>query len=183
MTEQQLILVDKKDKFLGRYASKSKCHIDKGLHHRAFTILIFNKKGEILLQNRKHKIWDSYWDLTNSHPLHKKNGKDETYKEAVRQCLKKEWGIETPVKKLFGFNYFASYGNFCENEYCLILIGKYNGKVHPNPEIIYKYKWVKAEKLFKDIKINPLKYTPWLIQSLKRLTKLKKLLKNFSCLL
>ena len=71
MTEQELLLVDKNDNLLGKYAPKSRCHIGTGLHHRAFTIMIRNKKGEVLLQKRKHKLWDGFWDLTNSHPLHK----------------------------------------------------------------------------------------------------------------
>lgn len=175
MGQQNLILVDKNDKFLGKYASKERCHIGKGLHHRAFTILIFNKKGEVLLQKRKHKLWDGFWDLTNSHPLHKDN-KNESYHQATSRCLKREWGIEIPVKKLFAFNYFTSYGNFCENEYCLILIGKYDKKVYPNPEVIYGYKWMKFEKLLKDIKINPSWYTPWLIQALGKVAKFKNFL-------
>lgn len=159
--EQMLILVDKNDKSLGKYASKERCHIGKGLHHRAFTILIFNKKGKVLLQKRKHELWDGFWDLTNSHPLHKDN-KNESYHQAATRCLKREWGIETPVKKLFGFNYLAKYKkNFCENEYCLFLVGECKRNVYPNPEVAYGYKWMALEPLLKDIKIHPNKYTPW----------------------
>jgi len=166
MGQQNLILVDKNDKFLGKYASKERCHIGEGLHHRAFTILIFNKKGKVLLQKRKHKLWDGFWDLTNSHPLHKDN-KNESYHQAVTRCLKKEWGIEIPVKKLFGFNYFAKYKkNFCENEYCLFLVGEHNGSVHPNPEVAYGYKWRRLKVLLDDIKIHPGNYTPWTIKAL-----------------
>lgn len=167
MTEQILLLVDKNDKFLGQYASKSKCHTGRGLHHRAFTILICNKKGEVLLQKRKHKIWDKFWDLTNSHPLHKEDGNDETYEEAAKRCLKKEWGIEIPLKKLFGFNYFAKHkGNFCENEYCAFLAGEHNGEVFPDPGLIYEHKWLPLNKLLKEIKAHPGKYTPWLIKAI-----------------
>lgn len=167
-----LLLVDKNDKFLGDYVSKSKCHQGKGLHHRAFTIMIYNKSGEVLLQKRKHQIWDKFWDLTNSHPLHLGN-KNETYKQAVRRCLKREWGVEFPVKKIFGFNYYADYGNFCENEYCAVLAGEYNGEVHPNPEVIYEHKWMTLEDLLKDINKNPKIYTPWAIKALQEFEKRK----------
>lgn len=170
MTEQELLLVDKNDKFLGEYAPKSRCHTGDGLHHRAFTILILNKKREVLLQKRKHKLWDGSWDLTNSHPLHTKKG-DESYKEAAYRCLKREWGVKIPIKRLFSFNYFAQYGNFCENEYCAFLVGRCNGKVYPNPEVAYGYKWVALKKLLKDIKINPEIYTPWAIRVLKEYEK------------
>jgi len=164
-----LILVDKNDRFLGKYASKSQCHTGNGLHHRAFTIMILNKKGEILLQKRKHQLWDGFWDLTNSHPLHKENGKDETYQEATARCLKKEWGINIPLKNLFGFNYFAKFGKFCENEYCAFLIGRYSGKVYPDPEVIYEYKWIALKNLLDDIKLHPEVYTPWAIKGLQEL--------------
>ncbi len=175
MAEQKLILVDGKDKFLGKYALKSQCHSGKGLHHRSFTIMILNKKGEVLLQKRKHRLWDNFWDLTNSHPLHREDGTDETYEEAAQRCLKREWGIKIPVKKLFAFNYFAKYkGSFCENEYCAFLAGEYDGKVNPHPEVAHGYQWMPLSKLLKDIKIHPQAYTPWLIKALKELKAHKK---------
>lgn len=170
MSEQLLILVDDKDKFLGKYAPKMRCHTGKGLHHRAFTIMILNKKGEVLLQKRKHKLWDNFWDLTNSHPLHRKDGSDETYFEAAQRCLEREWGINLPIKKLFGFNYFAQYeNNLCENEYCLFLVSFYDGKPKPNSKVAYGYQWLLLSKLLKEIKKHPSEYTPWLIKALEEL--------------
>ncbi len=184
--EQQLILVDDKDDFLGKYAPKSKCHTGKGLRHRAFTLLIRNSKNEVLLQQRKHLLWDKCWDLTNSHPLHKKGGTNESYDESVSRCLKWEWGIDFPIKKLFAFNYFArikvlpkagsyfaQFGNFCENEYCAFMIGEYNGEVYPNPEVAYGYKWMPLSELLEDIKIHSEIYTPWLLKALGELQKRK----------
>ena len=81
MEEQQLLLVDEKDEFLGQYAPRSACHTGKGLHHRAFAVCLFNKSGQILLQKRKHKLWDNFWDVTAiSHPLHLLD-RDESYQE------------------------------------------------------------------------------------------------------
>jgi isopentenyl-diphosphate delta-isomerase len=171
MAEQTLLLVDDKDKFSGRYALKGACHTGKGLHHRAFTILICNKKGEVLLQKRKHRLWDGCWDLTSSHPLHKEDGTDETYQQAAQRCLQREWNFSVPVKKLFGFNYFARFKNFCENEYCALLLGEYNGEINPNPEVAYGYKWVLLSELLKKVKIQPQKYTPWLIKALEEYEK------------
>jgi len=176
--EQTLLLVDKKDKSLGKYASKSKCHAGKGLHHRAFTILIYNKKGEVLLQKRKHQLWDNFWDLTNSHPLRKENGKVETYQEATQRCLKREWGIEVPLRKLFGFNYFAQYDDFCENEHCAVFAGEYNGEAYPNPEVIYRHKWIPLKILLGDVKVRPKIYTPWAIKALQEFEKRKLALIN-----
>lgn len=180
MAEQQLILVDKNDRFLGKYAPKNQSHTGKGLRHRAFTILILNNKKEVLLQKRKHQVWDNVWDLTNSHPLHLKNGYDETIEQAASRCLKREWGVDFPIKNLFGFSYFARYkNNLCENEYCYFLLGRYSGKVFPNNQVAYDFKWLALFKLLKKVKTHPENYTPWLVRSLQELEKssfLKKLL-------
>lgn len=171
MAEQQLILVDENDNFLGKYAPKSRCHAGEGLHHRGFTILIYNKTGEVLLQGRRHELWDNVWDLTNSHPLHKHDGGDETYEEASQRCLRREWGIEVPVRKIAGFNYFARYDGFCENEYCTIFVGEHSREVYPNLDVAYGYKWVPIPNLLGDVKVHPQAYTPWLILAVKELSK------------
>ena len=48
--EQELILVNEKDEMTGT-AGKMEVH-QKGLLHRAFSIFVFNSKGEMLLQQR-----------------------------------------------------------------------------------------------------------------------------------
>ena len=65
------------------------------------------------------------------------------------------------VKKVGGFNYTARDGKNCENEYCAILIGSYDGKIKPKSKEVYSTKsvpfkdfidlggWVKARELGK----------------------------------
>ncbi len=169
-----LILVDKHDNPTGEYADKGECHFGEGLRHRAFVVLLENKNGEVLLQKRKHVRWDGFWDLTAiSHVLHLENH-NETYKEAVHRALKHEMGIITvSLEKIGGFNYFAKYHAHCENEYCAVLVGKYDGKIVPNKKFIYGHQWMKKEDFFKDIKKNPKKYTPWAVLAVKQLRKLE----------
>jgi isopentenyl-diphosphate delta-isomerase len=65
----KVILVDKKDNQIG-VEEKRKAHL-KGKLHRAFSIFIFNKKGEILLQKRAKSKYHSagLWSNTCcSHP-------------------------------------------------------------------------------------------------------------------
>lgn len=69
------------------------------------------------------------------------------------------------------FNYFAKYGDFCENEHCFILIGEYNGKINMNPEVGYEYKWIDKHEFLKDIKQNSKKYSPWAFEAVKILKK------------
>lgn len=173
---QIILAVDDKGKFL-EYIPKEIGHTGKGRRHLAIAVLLENKKGQVLLQKRKHKIFDNIWDITGAtHPLHKENGTDETLEEATGRCLKEEWDIRDigDIKILGKFNYFAPYhpvpsgtgqGDFCENEYCYLMEGKYDGEVNMNPDTGYEYKWEDKEKFLEDIAKNPQKYTPWAVES------------------
>ncbi len=168
---ETLIVVDDKDNFV-RYAPREECHTGNGLHHRAFVILLFNKERKILLQRRKHKLWDNYWDLTAaSHPLHV-NGKDEGYEEASAKCLKREWGISVDtaqLKKILAFSYFERYNGKCENEYCALIIGEYSGQLKPDSSACYEHKWVALQELISTIENSPGKCTPWMIKAVMEL--------------
>lgn len=165
-----LLLVDEQDNFLGKYAQKEECHFGQGLHHRAFVVLLQNKKGEVLLQKRKHKLWDEYWDVTAiSHVLHLPHH-DESYEEAANRSLKREMGItDVVLQKVGAFNYFVKEGKHCENEYCTILTGVWNGKVSANTEVVYEYMWMDRDAFITDVIHNPKKYTPWTILTVARL--------------
>src|SRR3990167_6334316 len=134
---QKLLLVDKNDNLVGFSDFKS-AHTGRGKRHRAFVTALFDSKGRILLQKRKHKLFDGFWDLTAiSHNL-RIGGRNESYQEASDRALKKEMGIPSvPVKKIGAINYFARYGRNCENEYCAILIGSYNGKIKFKGKEVY----------------------------------------------
>lgn len=164
-----LIIVDEEDIPTGQYEDKGECHFGTGIHHRAFVVLLENSKDEVLLQFRKHVRWDKFWDLTAiSHVLHFAEGHDETYEEAVNRSLKDEMGISNvKIKKIGGFNYFAKYHAHCENEYCAVLVGKYNGEVSPNNDVIYEYRWMPKKDFIADVQKNPGKYTPWAIEAVK----------------
>lgn len=161
--KQTLLLVDNQDRFLGKYADRSNCHKTPGLHHRAFVTMLFNYNGEVLLQKRKHQLFGNLWDLTcASHPVHR-NGKDESYEEAAARALKTEMVIKNiKLSKIGGFNYFAQDGNnFCENEYCAILTGVYNGQVSPDSDQVYKYRWISIKRFFEEVGKKPSTFTPW----------------------
>lgn len=169
--DQLLILVDKKDKILG-YAPRNKCHTGNGKRHRAFTILLYNKNKQLLLQKRKHWLWDNYWDLTGaSHPLHLTN-RNETYNEAANRCVNVEWGVKNiRFRKIGAFNYFKRYDSSCENEHCALLIGKYDGSLRPNSKTAYYFRWVSLKELLNEIKKHPNAFTPWAKLAVKLLRK------------
>ncbi len=163
----KVILVDNWDKKLG-YGSLEEAHTGKGKRHRAFVTLLFNDKDQVLLQKRKHRLFDGFWDLTAvSHPL-QINGKAESYQLASDRALKKEMGIRhVGVNKVGAFNYFAKDGKYCENEYCAILTGQYGGKFKENAKEVYGTKWVRYYDFIQDVSKNPSLYTPWARETVK----------------
>ncbi len=162
-----LVLVDKEDNILG-YEEKVKCHMGKGLTHRAFSIFIFNDKKEILIQKRaKGKmLWPGFWaNSCCSHPR-----KDEKYLEAGKRRLKEEMGIDVNLRSVFKFYYQAKYENIgSENELCTVLVGRHSDdKINPDLGEVEEWKWKGIEKLKKDIKNSPDIYAPWFKIEIKR---------------
>jgi isopentenyl-diphosphate Delta-isomerase len=91
MDLQIILACDDNGKFI-EYIPKMVGHTGDGRRHLAITVLLYNSKGEVLLQRRKHKVFDNIWDFTGStHPLHKEDGKDESLEEATLRFLKVEY--------------------------------------------------------------------------------------------
>lgn len=165
MISPKVLLVDKKDTLLG-YDEVATAHRGQGVRHRAFVTLLFDSQNRVLLQKRKHKLFNGLWDLTAiSHPLHI-DGHDETYQEASDRALKKEMGIKSAkIKKIGAFNYFAQDGKNCENEYCAVLIGNFDGHVISNPQEVYEFKKITFKEFINDLKKHRSSYTPWALRA------------------
>ena len=164
-----IIVCDNNGSPTGEYVSREVGHTGEGRHHLAITVLLINKKGEVLLQERKHKRFDRLWDLTGATDLRHFEDHDEAFEEATLRCLKKEYGIEhvENLQNFDGFNYFQKWNEYCENEFCAMLIANFNGQVDLNSEVGYSYKWVSKQDFLKDIEENPQNYTPWAIEGVK----------------
>jgi isopentenyl-diphosphate delta-isomerase type 1 len=101
-----LILVDSADRDVGRL-SKARCHEGNGILHRAFSLLIFDGNGDLLIQQRApgKRLWPLYW--SNSCCSHPRSG--ETMEEATQRRLHEELGISCPLQFLFKFQYHAQF--------------------------------------------------------------------------
>lgn len=161
INDQIISAVDGSGKFL-RYVSKNDAHKEEGIHHLAITVFIFNSRGDVLLQKRKHKIFNNFWDnAASTHQLHLE-GKDETDEEATLRTLKREYEInQVGLINLGGFNYFEKDEDYCENEFCKLLVGTYDGPIKLNPDVGYLYKWITKENFLKELANNPKGFTPW----------------------
>jgi isopentenyl-diphosphate delta-isomerase len=168
VTEQILIVVTPDDELVG-YATRDECHRGRGQLHRALAGVVFNERGQVLLQKRMSQLWDGYWDITAAtHPLHLPTC-DESYAAAMRRCLLAEWGVEVAMVVADAFVYYDSYGQHCENEYCTLLVGRYDGPVHPHADHAYDMQWLDFEACAADIAAEPNKYTPWARLAIHRL--------------
>ncbi len=157
--KEEVVLVDSNDKETG-FEEKLKTH-KEGKLHRAFSIFVFNSKGELLLQKRAETKYHCGGLWTNTCCSHPRPG--ELLKEAVHRRLKQEMGFDCLLNEVFSFSYKVKFeNNLVENEFDHVFSGKFDGEPKPNPEEASAFKWVGVEELKKDIKKNPGKYTYWL---------------------
>jgi isopentenyl-diphosphate Delta-isomerase len=171
---EYLILVDKNDNPIGK-EEKVKCHLPNGILHRAFTALLFDKNGRLVLTRRaKEKmLWPGDWDGTvASHPR-----ESETYVSSAERRMPEELGIECNLDYLFKFEYHVPYKDVgSENEVCGTLVGIVDEST-PFKKIegeIDEIKWISAEELLSELKSKPEIYCPWMIIALEFLDKSEK---------
>ena len=174
MAEEYLILVNEKDEPVGR-EEKVKCHLPKGILHRAFTALLFDKNGKLVLTRRaKGKmLWPNDWDGTfASHP------KDsETYVSSGERRMPEELGIHCKLDYLFKFEYHVPYKDVgSENEICGTLIGIIDdpSNLRKIEGEIDEIKLISSNELLSELEINPKIYCPWMIIALELLDKSKR---------
>lgn len=156
---QQLVLVDENDNQIG-LEEKVACHMGEGILHRAFSVFVFNSKGEILLQQRSKEklLWPLCWTNTCcSHPF-----EGEDYQQAGQRRLKEEMGFVCPLEFVGKFEYKARYKDIgSEHELCAVLKGQYDGDVPFNKNEVNNIRWVSFKQLRHDVTMHPDSYTPW----------------------
>lgn len=154
---EKVILVNKKNKVIG-VEEKIKAHFE-GKLHRAFSIFLFNKKGELLIQKRAKTKYHSSGLWSNSCCSHPQP--NESLKQAVKRRLKEEMGITANLEEVFSFIYKAKVGNLTEHEIDHVFFGRFDEKPRPDKKEIEDWQWIKLADLKADIKKNFQKYTPW----------------------
>jgi len=155
---EKVILVDEHDAVVGEM-EKMEAH-QKGVLHRAFSILIFNTRGKMLLQKRSQKKYHSGGLWTNaccSHPF-----PHENIQHATRRKLKQEMGIDLETEFLYTFIYQAPLDHdLIEHELDHVFIGTFDGAPAINHDEVEDWKYVDMEWLRNDIVVHPEHYTYW----------------------
>ena len=163
MAEEYLVLVDQKDNPIGT-EEKVKCHLPDGKLHRAFTALLFDKNGRLVLTKRSptKMLWPGDWDGTvASHPR-----ESETYVSSAERRMPEEVGVPCNMDYLFKFEYHVPYKDIgSENEICGTLLGivEPSAKFNLVKNEISQMRWMFAEDLVKELKKNAKIYCPWML--------------------
>lgn len=172
MPDEFVILVDKYDNKIG-LEEKVKCHQPNGLLHRAFTALLFDLDGRLVLTRRSSQkmLWPDDWDGTfASHPR-----ESETFVSSGERRMPEELGIPAPptgLDYLHKFEYHIPYKDIgSENEICATLIGVIDRdtKLKTIQGEIDEIRWITAADLVTELKKNPLIYCPWMLIALQLL--------------
>jgi isopentenyl-diphosphate delta-isomerase len=164
--DEYVILVDQNDNPIGK-EEKVKCHLPNGKLHRAFTALIFNNEGKLLLTKRSDKkmLWPGYWDGTvASHPR-----ESETYVSSAERRMPEEIGFSCKMNYVNKFEYHVPYKDIgSENEICGTLIGTIDSFDESSliKDEISEIKWISSDELKNELQQNRDAYCPWMILAL-----------------
>jgi len=155
---ENVILVDRDDNPLG-VMEKMEAH-KKGELHRAFSVMVYNSRGEILLQKRARNKYHSGGLWTNACCSHPQPG--ERTSDAVRRRLLEEMGIELEPRFVSTFIYKAELENgLTEHELDHLFVGIFDGEPAVNESEVEEWKFVDTEWLREDVRNQPEKYTYW----------------------
>jgi isopentenyl-diphosphate delta-isomerase len=164
--EEYVVLVDQNDIQIGK-EDKVKCHLPNGKLHRAFTALIFNGDGKLLLTKRSEgkMLWPNDWDGTvASHPR-----ESETYVSSAERRMPEEIGISCKMNYVNKFEYHVPYKDIgSENEICGTLIGTVDSFDNSRmiKDEISEVKWINPDELKNELEQNKDVYCPWMVIAL-----------------
>ncbi|MGA6119921.1 isopentenyl-diphosphate Delta-isomerase [Sphingobacterium anhuiense] len=158
MKRNKVILVDEQDHVVGEM-DKMEAH-EKGILHRAFSIFIFNTKGQMLIHQRANEKYHGGGLWTNaccSHPQW-----DEDVEESAKERLQFEMGLQCELKRVFSFIYHTPVeNNLIEHEYDHVLVGYTDREPVPNVNEVMNYKWIDRLDLLQQIAAEPDAFTYW----------------------
>lgn len=154
----EVILVDENDIEVGTMEKMEAHH--KGLLHRAISVFIFNKKGEMLLQQRatsKYHSGSLWSNACCSHPA-----PHESTMDAAHRRLQEEMGFDTTLQFAFSFVYKTEFDNgITEYEFDHVFAGVYEGAIKPDPQEVKDYCYMKMDAIKESMTQHQHKYTSW----------------------
>ena len=173
--EELVVLVDPDGRPIGQQ-SKAEVHSTDTPLHLAFSLYLFNERGELLLTRRAlgKRTWPGVW--TNTCCGHPAPG--ESAEEAARRRLADELGMEASDYRsvLPDFAYRAEDANgIQENELCPVFTARLhpNTVLRPNPAEVLDWAWVDWSAARTSIMATPFAFSPWAVGQVAQLRRLE----------
>lgn len=164
--DERVILVDEDDAEVGA-EEKMRAH-RAGLLHRAFSVFVFNARGEMLLQRRASGKYHSGGLWTNTCCSHPRPG--EPTAGAARRRLREEMGLDCALEEAFAFVYRAELGpDLWEHEYDHVFVGRCEAEPRPDPEEVEGWRWATVEEVRREMAEEPEAFTVWFRIAFERL--------------
>ena len=161
MTREDVILVDAADNEIGT-EEKLKAH-QRGHLHRAFSVMIWDGRGRLLMQRRQINKYHSGGLWTNSCCGHPRPG--ENAREAASRRLREEMGISCPLTPIGTCTYRAELdAGLIEHELVHLFRGIYDGAVAPNPNECDGFSWSAPEAIRNQIRAVPHCFSAWFVK-------------------
>ena len=158
MNSEEVVLINSNDEAIGTM-EKIQAHRE-GLLHRAFSVLILNDIGEMLIHQRAPEKYHSGGVWSNACCGHPRPG--ETSQQAAERRLHEEMGFTVPLKKLYHFIYKTDLGNgLTEHEFDHVYLGVYNDIPVPNPNEVAAWRYVSIDRLQQELKMQPEQFSFW----------------------
>lgn len=156
---EEVILVDRDDHAIGT-GGKLDVH-QAGQLHRAFSILVFNADGDLLLQRRAECKYHFAMCWSNTCCGHPRPG--ESTLMAAGRRLREEFGFRVPLTERAQMVYRAqdSDSGLIEHEYLHIFYGVSAGDPQPDPSEIGAWRWMAVPAIRRALKMRPASFTPW----------------------
>ena len=156
---ESVTLVDTDNNVIGS-CGKLAAH-RSGKLHRAFSILITNPDGELLLQRRAAHKYHFAERWSNSCCGHPRPG-EQTHVAASRR-LGEEFGFSAPLEEVAELRYRAEDpgSGLIEHEHLHIFQGRYAGEPAPNPDEVGAYRWMHPNRVRRSLARFPGMFTPW----------------------
>jgi isopentenyl-diphosphate delta-isomerase len=162
--EQTLVeLVDDEGRSVGS-ATVAQAHAAPGLLHRAFSVLLVDQSGRLLLQQRAQAKTRFPLRWANACCGHPGPGLD-LVTEASRR-LGEELGLGSITLKPVGVYVYRALDPVTErieHEYDHVLVGEINGEApRPDPQEVAALRWAEPDEVRRAIAGEPWAYAPWL---------------------
>ena len=158
---EEVVLVDADDRQTGT-AGKMAAHRDGALH-RAFSVIIWNSAGEILLQRRAVSKYHSGGLWTNACCGHPRPL--ETVAAAAERRLGEEMGFACPLEEFGTITYRAELDHgLIEHEFVHVFRGTFDGSMALNPDEVSEIWWMTPAQLLRAFDETPEIFTAWFVK-------------------